>query len=325
MKHKKLWTAGLLLSLNAATASANPLNSATYSVALTVVQAPNTGPATYLGASDNQTSLQPRHSSFVPVMVQTGGGADTGPNHDGYGFANGSAFARAEAGILKVSAFAEADVVAQPSTNVGASARSLAQAQFNDKVTFTAPNATSNLIVSGSLLLDGWMDGSGGFAQITVGGTGIGPSFGGNWVADSGGLQKSAYGKYSTFIPGTQIAIPFTFSVVNGLATELSYFMEGIAQASANFGACPATGGLCDVVELAGRTANLDYSHTLVWGGVTVTDFTYGNVVNFTNSSTSGFNYADAYGSSIPVPAAIWLFGTGLIGLLGLRRRGNIG
>jgi hypothetical protein len=29
--------------------------------------------------------------------------------------------------------------------------------------------------------------------------------------------------------------------------------------------------------------------------------------------------------SAVPVPAAFWLFGSGLMGLLGLRRRGNIG
>jgi hypothetical protein len=65
-----------------------------------------------------------------------------------------------------------------------------------------------------------------------------------------------------------------------------------------------------------------DLGNTVGWGGIlglstldgtAITDFT-------AVSSTSGFNYANAY-SAVPVPSAVWLFGSGLLGLFGVMRR----
>jgi len=42
------------------------------------------------------------------------------------------------------------------------------------------------------------------------------------------------------------------------------------------------------------------------------------------NIATAGnVSFSNAVG--VPIPGAIWLFGTGMLGLLGLRHRGNFG
>ncbi len=296
---------------------ANPQNYVTSTVGASAVQAPNSSQVSY-GAADLQQSVQINGSTLVPVPVQTYSAADTGPNYDGYGYAIGDAFARAEAGVLKVSAHAEAQVVAQPLTNVGASVKAKSLAQWNDNVVFSAIGGFSNqLIVSGSLLLDGTMSASSGYANLTVGGTGL-STFGGEWVGESNGTLKSANGVYSTWTPGSLVTIPFTFSVINGLKIELSYWMKSDAEASGSFRACGAEGNLCGVVQQYDGIANLDYSHSLVWGGVSVTDI-YGTPVSFTTSSTSGFNYAAAY-APVPIPGSAWLLVSGLLGLAATKR-----
>ena len=43
--------------------------------------------------------------------------------------------------------------------------------------------------------------------------------------------------------------------------------------------------------------------------------------IRFNNTVNDGFNIDNISGSAVPVPAAIWLFGSGLIGLIGIARR----
>lgn len=313
-----------LLAMSAG-ASAAPQNYAVYSVALQAVQAPNTAPAYAPGANGSQQSAPyPASAANPPVPVQVGGGADTGPNHNGYGYANGSAFARAEAGALKAAAHAEAQAVAQPATNVGASVNVRAVAEFVDRVTFTAAAGQylpqNVLLVSGNLLLEGSMSTVGGYGKVSVGGTGVGYNSSSEWWGETSGMTKSGSGVYSTWVPGSPVSIPFSFSVYSGQSSELDYWLTVIASAGASYGACEASGGLCNVVQQATRTVDIDYSHTLAWGGVTVTDM-YGNAVDFTASSISGFDYAQAYTPAVPVPAAAWLFGSGLAGLVMTARR----
>jgi hypothetical protein len=304
-------------------AIAAPFNQATYSVGLAAVQAPNTPAATTPGATGSQLS-QITASTPTPIAVQVTGSADTGPNQNGYGYANGHAYARAEAGILKASAQAEAQAVAQPSTNVGASARAHAVAKFADSATFTASGSTpyqNVLIISGNLILDGFMSATNGFGEVKVGGTGLNTQAAfGEWSGDSNGRQKSAYGNYSSWVPGSTVTIPFSFTVYGGQATEINYWLDVTAMAGVSFPKCSASGGLCNIVETSNSNVNLDYSHTLAWGGVTATDW-FGNAVQINTSSLSGFNYAAAYTPTVPVPAAAWLFGSGLLGLIGVARR----
>lgn len=74
-------------------------------------------------------------------------------------------------------------------------------------------------------------------------------------------------------------------------------------------------------VEGVSGSASADFTNTVVWGGMQSVTLTDGTVVtDWTTSSGSGFDYGSA--SVIPVPAAAWLLGSGLLGLAGLRRRG---
>ena len=294
-------------------------NEASYWVQLYGVQAPNTGQVSIPGASETQ------QSSSVPVQVA--GSAGTGPNYNGYGAADGYGFARAEAGVLGASAFANAYATAQPGTNVGARAGVSALATFTDSATFTpvVPTYQNLLIVSGSLLLTGDIYGD---AQVRVGGKGLNPQSvsaewtGDTWPNQSIGRQKSAGGVYSPWTPGSPTSIPFSFTVYGGQPTDLNYWLAVRAGAAASFQTCVDSlgGGLCDVVQTSIATTAADYSHTLAWGGVNVTDW-FGAPISFSTTSTSGFNYAVAYSAPVPVPAAVWLFGSGLLGLIGVARR----
>lgn len=61
-------------------------------------------------------------------------------------------------------------------------------------------------------------------------------------------------------------------------------------------------------------------------GGAWLFDAFFGNQYGF-GKNVQLYVWAVSPGnvSAVPVPGAVWLFGTGLVGLLGLRRRGNIG
>ena len=298
-------------------------NHAEYSIRLQAVQASGAGSTTYPGSSDSQSSYSYAPYSSLPVPIQVAGSANTGTNQNGLGYAVGHGYARAEAGILKASALAEAQAVSNPTTNVGAGVVVSSLAKFTDLVTFgTVGSVPYNaLIVSGNLLLTGNMSGS--YARVKVGGTGLNPQRAyAEWTGESGGQQISAFGVYSTWVPGSTMSIPFLFSVNSGQATELSYWLDVYASAGANFQPCVDSlgGGICDVAQMTNSVTNVDYSHTLAWGGVHVTDW-FGKSVNFSVTSKSGFDYANPYVSSVPVPAAAWLLGSGLLGLIGVARR----
>jgi hypothetical protein len=305
-------------------------NYATYQVLLSGVQAPNTPATVYLGASDTQRSAPYAWEiPNTPVPVQVAGSANTGTNQNGYGYAVGHGFASAEAGVLRASALAEAQAVTSPTTNVGAGAVVTALARYTDMAVFN-PLAGQNpwqnlLIVSGNLLLTGNMYGS--YAEVKVGGTGLNPqSSSAYWTGDSSGIQKSALGVYSTWVPGSSISIPFSVAVYGGQQTELSYWLSAYASAGASFQPCVDSlgGGICDVGQVANSITNADYSHTLAWGGVNVTDW-FGRPISFSTTSASGFNYAVAYSPTTPVPEpetyAMMLVGFGLLGFTARRRK----
>jgi len=73
-------------------------------------------------------------------------------------------------------------------------------------------------------------------------------------------------------------------------------------------------------VEGVAGTVTADFSHTVVWGGIRSVSLLDGTVVaDWTSTSGSGFDYGSA--SVVPVPAAVWLFGSAVAGLAALRRR----
>lgn len=94
------------------------------------------------------------------------------------------------------------------------------------------------------------------------------------------------------------------------------------AEASASANASAFTHSADGAGTFAESAFLADLGNTVGWGGIlglstldgtAITDFT-------AISSTSGFDYANAY-SAVPVPPAVWLFGSGLLGMIGVMRR----
>lgn len=315
-------------------ASSYPSNSASYSVSLAVVTTPGQYASTVRvpGASDSVSFEQYPVSAPVPAPAQVSGYAESGPNHDGYGWASGGASARAEPGVLKAMAQANTDVVAHPSTRVGASSSVNAFAEFVDDLSFNAGTPGTVIRISGTLNLTGAMSILGnGSGSLEIGGLGLGSTTGSNtqtsWTWYSGGSRRDHTGvmyqsDWSPLSP-LSASIPVTFYAVSGEDILVNYWMRARASAEGSYSICASSGGLCNVVQQDTDGIMVDFSHSLYWGGVSVTD-QYGTPLAFSVSSSSGFDYAVAH-SPPPVPepetCAMLLAGLGMLGLMVKRNR----
>lgn len=78
-----------------------------------------------------------------------------------------------------------------------------------------------------------------------------------------------------------------------------------------------------DQFSLAGAaTGAANFAHTLAWGGIDGVFLAGGTAVDeFTLESGSGFDYRTSAASVVPVPAAAWLLGSGVLWLAALARR----
>jgi len=270
-----------------------------------------------------------------------------GPGSSGY--ATGSA--KAAPGVLGASAVATVFAENSVTTNTSGSAVAKIGSHYYEDViiTNTTPGALrgQTLLVQGSLLLSGNMNISEGTSPgavneyVQVGGSGINPLASSDvlpsysWQLDmcgpgSAGVTcrvKSSTGAvtYSYGQPlVSQYEIPYAFYATSGTQLQLGYWLEVYGSASDSFGKCIDSlgGGQCDVYQQATPGVVADYSHTLLWNGMTVSDLSGHAINSFSVSSSSGFDYS--LPASVPVPAAVWLFGSGLLGLAGAgRKTGN--
>jgi len=235
-----------------------------------------------------------------------------------YASANASAFA--SEGVLRatVSAGAETTGIVYNA----ASADSTATARWSDYLTVDAGSQFLNQsgFITAQMNVSGTFAGSpGDYGEVRLGvrlsGTGMARD-----NANCGGwayciTQRSSAGAYfngpqvaiNTF-PGTvTLMIPVYF----GHAVTLDYGIDLYASAQAlTF----ANG------NPTGAGAEADFSHTFSWGGITGVYDAQGNALDsFSVNSASGFDYL--HSAAVPVPAAAWLFGSGLLGLAGVARR----
>ena len=316
------------------TAEAAPENRAKVSVIVLTVQAPNTPPAFF--AKDEQDHRSAFPDMTRPVAVQSFARTDTGPNHQGLGFATGTAFARAEAGVLRASIFGEAQAVAQPGTNVGATAFLNSFAQFTDLTTFSSASKPHGAIlhIVGSLILDGAVRVTNTLTEVHVGGSGFNPlSSTAEWVGTlatvgSVGTQKPALAPSGPSLPWNTdqpVFLPFDIIAQNGIETEIFAYLELKGAAGGSFGPCAALGGLCNVIQTSESLVDSNFSHTLAWGGVRVFadngSGPSGPALSFTSTSRSGFNYALPFTAPGPLPATLLLFAPALAGTLRFARR----
>lgn len=109
----------------------------------------------------------------------------------------------------------------------------------------------------------------------------------------------------------------FSFQIPNnGWRAQLD--MRGWASAGASvFLEYPSQSGVFEADGVA------DLGNTIAWGGITELRDANGQLITDFSaiSATSGFDYRNAYVSAVPIPAAVWLFGSGLLGLIGVARR----
>lgn len=115
-------------------------------------------------------------------------------------------------------------------------------------------------------------------------------------------------------VPGTFL---FTMPVVFGQTLNLSIYGTVIANSSAHNSYAMTNLSEIDV------TGDAAFGNTIAWGGIVdLRDANGAAITDFSAlSADTGFNYANAYVAPVPVPAAAWLFGSGLLGLIGLGRR----
>lgn len=100
--------------------------------------------------------------------------------------------------------------------------------------------------------------------------------------------------------------IPFVFGTAFQMNASLTAFTQAMASA----------GG-----DQASAYSTFDSSG--YWGGITDVHLADGTVLSGYNlTSDSGFDWNSAYPTTVvPVPATLWLFGSGVVGLAGLMRR----
>jgi len=141
-------------------------------------------------------------------------------------------------------------------------------------------------------------------------------------LTTNGGGNKSTAQSISSTLLGYYKSISSTATTVVGSASNGSSYYNIASQAS-NSG---AFGGVID-------TTNGGADATLVASGY-VDQYLYYFAMSTLNGSVSGVEVADirtfADGHtqiiplvSTPLPAAVWLLGSGLVGLVGIRRRGT--
>jgi hypothetical protein len=183
----------------------------------------------------------------------------------------------------------------------------------NNGVIHDTPNIYDTVANSGTYILTS--------ADFTIS-TGTMDWWGGQaWI---GYLNKTSYDGYSNWALPTTVSATFGFSQTGSQMGELFYNeLGGVA------------GGSISTTHNANYNLFTNVQSNEYWSGSEYA-FNPGGAWLF---GTDGgvqvvggkFNQLYAWAvrpgdvAAVPLPAAFWLFGSGLMGLLGLRRRGNIG
>lgn len=248
-----------------------------------------------------------------------------GYNSSNGGFAHADALAWAEPGAVGASAAVEVQARAQPNGDSGGDGSAAAKACFIDRVTFTAANQApgATLWVSGALLLTGVTFADRASVAIWGSGTGLNRQQPNNtWRlscnGNAGCTYTDAFSNRSDWTSGTPILVPYQFAVQNGVATPVEYSIDVAINASVYYPPCIASGGLCPPGQFDTKIGRADFSHTLAWGGATVTTASGTAVDAFSATGLTGFDYAQPY-APVPEPAAWVLM---LAGLMFVLRRG---
>lgn len=264
--------------------------------------------------------------------VVVSGPSGAGPSATGYtsNLVPGSAasgYGQASYGALHASAFSAA-------TTAGfvTEMRGQGTAGWFDTITFSSPTLTGQAFARASFSLNGGLSSYSGatavgaFGNSTVsaivridGGTVFSTT--GQLVSRNGAITTNNMsrgvalnGAYYGMDPVTSLTgifsfdIPFVFGTPFWMHADLTAFTQALASATGDQ-----------------ASAYSNFGSSGYWGGISGVHLADGTVLSGYNlSSQSGFNWNNAY-SPVPVPAAAWLFGSGLLGLIGIARRKKLG
>ena len=173
----------------------------------------------------------------------------------------------------------------------------------------------ANSGATGDFNLDNW-----GFRFLGTSSTG-GPSVGGGTAAQRSAALSAAsqgannFGQAHSLIQGGTVADNFSSSVPNGDAAEWSAFVNAAGGIGTNVSG--VAGLLGDTLDMFLYTS---VSQFIVPGNVvTFLDREFQQLAGTWTLDSAG---TLTYGTTvIPVPAAVWLFGSALLGLVGVSRR----
>jgi len=272
----------------------------------------------------NQNSLA-GDTYIAPAHITDNSGLPVNTTQSISGKATISAYA--SPGILKTSVWTIAGVQSLAGTGVSDISFTTTQASFFDQITANPVNPALNgqtvtidgfFLLSGSMQASWYVQGNNSVyynadtqAILQLSGTGITGFVQGREIQGSGGTNVHA--------PAPSI-IPVSFTTTLGSVTGIQYNMNLQGSSSASFGFRECDGVVYSCGATAGAEQTADFSHTLLWGGISSVTDVNGNPVALNSAlGQTGFNYLNA--AVVPIPAAAWLFGSGLLGLIGMARR----
>ncbi len=149
------------------------------------------------------------------------------------------------------------------------------------------------------------------FQASLSGATGV--SISGQWVKGSNGYEQQSNISGSIFPVTSSFRFGSDGWAVYAISMTASVSAEGNAKPYLECSNCTLVPGAFSAAANFGNTIYWGGIDSITVGGVALTDYQY-------LSSASGVDYRYAT-SAVPVPAAAWLFGSGLLGLLGAERR----
>lgn len=280
-----------------------------------------------LGNENSQSGNTIIPAAHVPGYTNTGEPVTTFQSIGGKATVNASA----SVGSLKTGIWDVSDVQSVALTGVSDKTWSHAAASWFDLVLFNPQNSAligQTATVNASLLLTGSMQWNvnvfnnnspyydvSSKTKLSVSGTGI-PGF---VTAREDHVRSGTYGDTNVSVPAPSV-IPVSFTVTLGSLNGMQYNLDlqGTSWASFGFRECGGGYGPCGAQASAQLTA--DYAHSLLWGGISsVTDANGNPIVLSSALGETGFNYMNA--AVVPIPSTVWLFGSGLLGLVGVARR----
>lgn len=331
MKTTKLTTFGKVSVVVALGLSALPAAAQTYFLARTEAGATTYTPSQGEWRVNDGTGYI---EGALPISPQS-----SAVDRLGSGLEYGRANAWSRSGIagihLSASAFSKSGSLDPDPLNVGyvgrTTAGASAEGRFSDDFTLNVPNYAPGAMftVTGLMRIDGVASGSGELApqpstdwssnarsnsiwtsEVTITNGTLNlvtlrdkqECWGSERVADTRCVGTSpGWRTFSFAMPNQSWSAKLWMSAMVGASTSTNLIGGGEALA---YGAA-------------------DLGNTIAWSGITELRDASGQLISDFSaiSATSGFDYRNAYVSAVPIPAAAWLFGSGLLGLIGVTRR----